>query len=204
MSVLTDLRNRGVKDTFFVVCDGLKGLPEVVGNVWPQAVVQTCIIHLIRNTFRLASRRDWDALKHDVKPIYTAVNAKAARPALNDLTEKWGTKYGAIIRLWNNTWEEFIPFRDYEVEIRRVLCSTNAIESLNARYRRAIKARGHFPTEQAALNCLYLMTRSPTPPDEARHDGPCGGSQRSTRSRSPSPIAGQQQKPTDENRRRHR
>jgi putative transposase len=78
MSVLTDLRNRGVKDTFFVVCDGLKGLPEVVGNVWPQAVVQTCIIHLIRNTFRLASRRDWDALKHDVKPIYTAVNATAA------------------------------------------------------------------------------------------------------------------------------
>ena len=75
MSVLTDLKNRGVTDVFFVVCDGLKGLPEVVGNVWPQAIVQTCIIHLIRNTFRLASKRDWDALKRDVKPIYTAVNA---------------------------------------------------------------------------------------------------------------------------------
>jgi transposase-like protein len=100
MSVLTDLRNRGVKDTFFVVCDGLKGLPEVVGNVWPLSTVQTCIIHLIRNTFRLASRRDWDAIKHDVKPIYTAVNADAARAALDELTEKWGTKYAAIIRLW--------------------------------------------------------------------------------------------------------
>ena len=158
MSVLTDLRNRGVKDTFFVVCDGLKGLPEVVGNVWPQTTVQTCIIHLIRNTFRLASRRDWDALRHDVKPIYTAVNANAARVALEELTEKWGTKYAAIIRLWNNAWEEFIPFLDYDVEIRTVLCSTNAIESLNARYRRAVKARGHFPTEQAALKCLYLVT----------------------------------------------
>jgi putative transposase len=163
MSVLTDLRNRGVKDTFFVVCDGLKGLPEVVGNVWPRAIVQTCIIHLIRNTFRLASRRDWDALKHDVRPIYTAVNADAARAALEELAEKWGAKYGAIIRLWTNAWEEFIPFLDYDVEIRTVICSTNAIESLNARYRRAVKARGHFPTEQAALKCLYLVTRSLDP-----------------------------------------
>jgi len=168
VSVLTDLRNRGVKDTFFVVCDGLKGLPEVVGNVWPLTTVQTCIIHLIRNTFRLASRRDWDALKHDVKPIYTAVNATAARAALEDLNEKWGSKYGAIIRLWNNAWEEFIPFLDYDVEIRTVLCSTNAIESLNARYRRAVKARGHFPTEQAAMKCLYLVTRSLDPTGQGR------------------------------------
>jgi putative transposase len=170
MSVLTDLRNRGVKDTFFVVCDGLKGLPEVVGNVWPLTTVQTCIIHLIRNTFRLASKRDWDAIRHDVKPIYTAVNAEAARAALEELSEKWGTKYAAIIRLWNNAWEEFIPFLDYDIEIRTVLCSTNAIESLNARYRRAVKARGHFPTEQAAMKCLYLVTRSldPTGRGQAR------------------------------------
>jgi transposase-like protein len=168
MSVLTDLRNRGVTDVFFVVCDGLKGLPEVVGNVWPQATVQTCIIHLIRNTFRLASKKDWDALKRDVKPIYTAVNATAARAALDELTDRWGTKYGAIIRLWNNAWEEFIPFLDYDVEIRTVICSTNAIESLNARYRRAVKARGHFPTEQAALKCLYLVTRSLDPTGQGR------------------------------------
>jgi putative transposase len=170
MSVLTDLRNRGVKDVFFVVCDGLKGLPEVVGNVWPQTIVQTCIIHLIRNTFRLASKRDWDALRRDVKPIYTAVNATAARAAFDQLADKWGNRYGAIVRLWDNAWQEFIPFLDYDLEIRRVLCSTNAIESLNARYRRAVKARGHFPSEQAALKCLYLVTRSldPTGAGQAR------------------------------------
>ena len=129
MSVLTDLRNRGVKDVFFVVCDGLKGLPEVVGNVWPQAIVQTCIIHLIRNTFRLTSRKYWDEIKRDVKPIYTAVNAAAARSAFDELAEKWGPRYPAVIRLWDNAWAEFIPFLDYDVEIRRVICSTNAIES---------------------------------------------------------------------------
>jgi putative transposase len=168
MSVLTDIRNRGVKDVFFLVCDGLKGLPEVVGNVWPLTTVQTCIIHLIRNTFRLASRRDHDALKRDLKPVYTAVNADAARVALDQLTETWGKRYGAVIRLWENAWEEFIPFLDYDVEIRTVICSTNAIESLNARYRRAIRARGHFPTEQAALKCLYLVTRSLDPTGTGR------------------------------------
>jgi putative transposase len=163
MAVLTDLKNRGVADVFFVVCDGLKGLPEVVGNVWPQAIVQTCIIHLIRNTFRLASKRDWDPVKRAIRPIYTAVNAEAARAALGELEAEWGQRYPAIIRLWRNAWTEFIPFLDYDTEIRTVLCSTNAIESLNARYRRAVKARGHFPTEQAALKCLYLVTRSLDP-----------------------------------------
>jgi putative transposase len=163
MSVLTDIKNRGVTDVFFLVCDGLKGLPEVVSNVWPLTTVQTCIIHLIRNTFRLASKRDWDALKRDVKPIYSAPNPTAARAALDELAEKWGSKYGAIIRIWESAWEEFIPFLDYDVEIRKVICSTNAIESLNARYRRAVRARGHFPTEQAALKCLYLVTRSLDP-----------------------------------------
>src|SRR5215469_8906923 len=168
LSVLTDLRNRGIKDVFFVVCDGLKGLPEVVGNAWPQAIVQTCIIHLIRNTFRLASKRDWDALKRGIKPIYTAVNAAAARAALDELAGTWGSRYPAIIRLWHNAWEEFIPFLDYDIEIRQVICTTNAIESLNARYRRAVKARGHFPTEQAALKCLYLVTRSLDPTGTGR------------------------------------
>ena len=119
--------------------------------------------HLIRNTFHLASKRDWDALRRDVKPIYTAVNAAAARAALEELAERWGQRYPAIIRLWHNAWEQFIPFLDYDIGIRQVICSTNAIESLNARYRRAVKARGHFPTEQAALKCLYLVTRSLDP-----------------------------------------
>jgi transposase-like protein len=168
MAVLTDLRNRGVKDVFFVVCDGLKGLPEVVGNAWPQAIVQTCIIHLIRNTFRLASKRDWDALKRAIKPIYTAVNGDAAAAALDELQDGWGQRYPAIIRLWRNAWEEFTPFLDYDIEIRQMICTTNAIESLNARYRRAVKARGHFPTEQAALKCLYLVTRSLDPTGTGR------------------------------------
>ncbi|MBQ0905617.1 IS256 family transposase [Micromonospora sp. U21] len=168
MSVLTDLRNRGVKDVFFLVCDGLKGLPEVVTNVWPRTIVQTCIIHLIRNTFRLTSRKYWDELKRDIKPIYTAVNATTARAAFDDLAEKWGGRYPAVIRLWDNAWAEFIPFLDYDLEIRTVICSTNAIESLNARYRRAVKARGHFPNEQAALKCLYLVTRSLDPTGAGR------------------------------------
>ena len=124
--------------------------------------------HLIRNTFHLASKRDWDALKRDVKAICMAVNAEAARAALDELAEKWGRRYGAVIRLWENAWTEFIPFLDYDVEIRKVICSTNAIESLNARYRRAVKARGHFPTEQAAIKCLYLVTRSLDPTGTGR------------------------------------
>jgi putative transposase len=163
MAVLTELRNRGVADVFFLVCDGLKGLPDSVNAVWPRTIVQTCLIHLIRNSFRFASRKYWDELSRDLKPIYTAVNADAAGAALDALEAKWGVRYPAIIRLWRNAWEEFIPFLDYDLEIRKVLCSTNAIESLNARYRRAVKARGHFPTEQAAMKCLYLVTRSLDP-----------------------------------------
>ena len=168
MSVLVDLKNRGIGDVFFVVCDGLKGLPEVVANVWPLAIVQTCIIHLIRNTFRLTSRADWDAMKRDIKLIYTAPNPGAAGAALEELEVKLGKKYSAVIRLWRNAWSEFVPFLDYDVEIRTVLCSTNAIESLNSRYRRAVRARGHFPTEQAALKCLYLVTRSLDPTGTGR------------------------------------
>ncbi len=153
---------------FFLVCDGLKGLPEVVGNVWPLTTVQTCIIHLIRGSFRLASKKYWDELKRDLKPIYTAPSPDAARNAFDTLKEKWGARYPAIIRLWGNAWEEFIPFLDYDVEIRKVICSTNAIESLNARYRRAVKARGHFPTEGTALKCLYLVTRSLDPTGKGR------------------------------------
>jgi putative transposase len=163
LAVLTDLRNRGVRDVFFVVCDGLKGLPDSVNAVWPEAIVQTCIIHLIRGSFRYASRKYWDELARDLRPIYTAPSAGAAELALDALEEKWGARYPAMINLWRNAWAEFIPFLDYDLEIRRVICSTNAIESLNARYRRAVKARGHFPSEQAAMKCLYLVTRSLDP-----------------------------------------
>jgi transposase-like protein len=168
MSVLIDPKNRGIRDVSFLVCDGLKGLPEAVANVWPQTIVRTCVVHLIRNTFRPASRRDWDAVKRDVKPIYSAPNPGAALVALADLEQKWGSKYGAMIRLWRNAWDEFVPFLDYDVEIRSMICPTNAIESLNARYRRAIRAGGHFPTEQAAMKCLYLVTRGLDPAGTGR------------------------------------
>jgi putative transposase len=117
-------------------------------------------------------------VKRDIKPIYTAPNPDAALAALDELEEKRGKKYAAMIRLWRNAWTEFTPFLDYDVEIRTMICSTNAIESLNARYRRAVRARGHFPTEQAAIKCLYLVTAAWTPPAQAAPDGRCAGNPR--------------------------
>jgi transposase-like protein len=146
-----------------VFCDGLKGLPESITTTGSFAQAQASILHLIRNTFRYASRKDWDALARDLRPVYTAPNAEMAALRFEDFAATWGARYPAIIKLWRSAWEEFIPFLDYDVEIRKIICSTNAIESLNARYRRAIRARGHFPTDQAALKCLYLVTRSLDP-----------------------------------------
>jgi transposase-like protein len=168
LAVLTDLKNRGVTDVCMVVCDGLRGLPESITTTWSFAQVQTCVLHLIRNTFRYASKADWEKLAKDLRPVYTAVNADQAALRFEEFAETWAGKYPAIITLWRNAWEEFIPFLDYDVEIRRVICSTNAIESLNARYRRAVRARGHFPTEQAALKCLYLVSRSLDPTGRGR------------------------------------
>lgn len=168
LAVLTELKNRGVTDTMFVVCDGLKGLPAVVETTWPDAIVQTCVIHLLRNSFRLVSRKHWDQIARDLRVVYTAATPKAARAEFDTFTDAWGQRYPALIRLWASAWEEFTPFLDYDVEIRRILFSTNAIESLNARYRRAVRARGHFPNEQAALKCLYLVTRSLDPTGRGR------------------------------------
>jgi putative transposase len=168
LAVLTDLKNRGVEDVCIVVCDGLKGLPDSITTTWSLAQVQACILHLIRNTFRYASRRDWEAIARDLKPVYTAANEQAAKARFDEFAEVWADRYPAIIRLWRQAWTEFVPFLDYDVEIRRVISSTNAIESINARYRRAVRARGHFPTEQAALKCLYLVTRSLDPTGKGR------------------------------------
>ena len=168
LGVLTEIKNRGVEDVCILVCDGLKGLPDSVTTVWPLTTVQACLLHLIRNTFRYASRRDWDAIGRQLRPIYTAPTAAAAGDRFAEFAEAWGGQYPAVVRLWQSAWEEFIPFLDYDVEIRRIICSTNAIEILNARYRRAVRARGHFPTEQAALKCLYLVTRSLDPTGRGR------------------------------------
>jgi putative transposase len=168
LAVLTELKNRGVEDVCIVVCDGLKGLPQAITTTWELAQVQTCVIHLIRNTFRYAARQDWDQIARDLKPVYTAVNAEQAEVRLEDFAEKWQAKYPAAVKLWRNAWNEFIPFLDYDVEIRKIICTTNAIESLNARYRRAVRARGHFPNDAAALKCLYLVTRSLDPTGRGR------------------------------------
>jgi putative transposase len=170
LQVLTELKNRGVQDVCIAVCDGLKALPDAITTVWELAVVQACIIHLIRNTFRFASRKYWDQIAHDLRPVYTAASEAEALARFEEFEEKWGTPYPAISRLWRNAWSEFVPFLDYDVEIRKIICSTNAIESINARYRRAVRTRGHFPSDQAALKCLYLVTRSldPTGKGKAR------------------------------------
>jgi len=168
--VLTEIKNRGVADVLMLVCDGLKGLPESVGNVWPQTIVQTCVVHLIRGSFRYAARQDWDKLARALRPIYTADTVAAAEDRFLEFTEVWGAKYPAIVRLWENAWPEFVPFLQFDKEIRRIVCTTNAIESVNARIRKAVKARGHFPNEQAALKCVYLavMALDPTGKGRAR------------------------------------
>ena len=168
LRVLTELKNRGVGDVCIVVCDGLKGLPDAIGEVWPKAVVQTCLIHLLRNSFKYASKADWPALAKQLKPVYTAPSEQAALDAFAEFSGKWERKYPAIVRLWTNAWSEFVPFLAFNIEIRKIVCTTNAIESLNARFRRAVNARGHFPTEQSALKILYLTITSLDPTGKGR------------------------------------
>ncbi len=170
LHVLTELKNRGVADVLMVVCDGLTGLPDAITTVWPQTITQTCVVHLLRNSFRYAGRQHWAAIAKALKPVYTAPTEAAARERFAEFTEAWGGRYPAIVRLWDNAWAEFVPFLAFDPEIRRVICSTNAIESVNARIRRAVKARGHFPNEQAALKCVYMaiMSLDPTGTGRAR------------------------------------
>jgi putative transposase len=168
LRVLTEVKNRGVADCCIVVCDGLKGLPDAVGAVWPQTIVQTCIVHLLRNSFRYASRKDWSQIAKDLKPVYTAPSEAAALDRFAEFAGKWEKRYPAIIGLWTNAWAEFVPFLQFDNEIRTVICTTNAIESINARIRRAVNARGHFPTEQAALKCIYLAIMSLDPTGKGR------------------------------------
>jgi putative transposase len=118
LSVLTEIKHRGTVDVCIVVCDGLKGLPDAINTVWSRAVVQTCVIHLLRNTFRYASRKYWDQIARDIRPVYTAATEAAAKERFTEFTEKWGAQYPAITQLWENAWSEFVPFLDYDVEIR--------------------------------------------------------------------------------------
>ncbi len=168
LQVLTEIKNRSVADACMVVCDGLSGLPDAVGHVLSRALVQTCVVHLLSNSFRYAARQDWDKIAKALRPVYTAPTESAAMERWLEFAEAWGAKYPAIVRLWENAWPEFVPFLQFDPEIRKVVCSTNAIESVNARIRRAVKARGHFPNEQAALKCVYLAVTSLGPTGKGR------------------------------------
>jgi putative transposase len=122
----------------------------------------------LHNSFRYASKKDWPGIARDLKPVYTAPTEAAALDRLAEFSAAWEDRYPAIVKLWNNAWSEFIPFLNFDPEIRTIICTTNAIESLNARFRRAVKTRGHFPNEQAALKCLYLVVCSLDPTGKGR------------------------------------
>jgi transposase-like protein len=129
--VLTEIKNRGVEDICMLVCDGLKHLPEAVNSVWAKTIVQTCIVHLMRNSFKYSARQDWDGISRALKPVYQAATVEAAEERFLEFTETWGAKYPAIVRLWSNAWAEFVPFLQFDREIRRIVCTTNAIVILS-------------------------------------------------------------------------
>jgi putative transposase len=171
LNVLTQLKNRGLRDALIVCCDGLTGLPAAINTVWPAAIVQTCVIHLIRSSMKYVTYQDRKKAAADLKPIYTAVNEAEALAALDRLRGEWGQRYPGLIAAWERAWAEFIPFLDFDSDLRRVIYTTNAIESINFQLRKLTKTRGHFPTDAAAIKLLYLGIRR----IEGRHidgDGP--------------------------------
>jgi transposase-like protein len=168
LQVLTEIKNRGAADVLMLVCDGLTGLPDAVNTVWPATIVQSCVVHLLRNSFRYAARQDWEKIAKALRPVYTAPTEETALERFVEFTDAWSGKYPAIVRLWEAAWAEFVPFLQFDVEIRRIVCTTNAIESINARIRKAVRARGHFPTDQAALKCVYLAVMSLDPTGTGR------------------------------------
>ena len=160
LTVLSELKSRGVADVCIVCCDGLTGLPDAIGVVWPAATVQLCVVHLIRASLRYASKKDWGPLTRDLRTIYTATDQAAAEAGLEAFADAWGQHYPAIVRLWRTHWAEFTPFLAFPPEVRRVIYTTNLIESINARLRKVTRNRGQFPSEQAALKVLYLAVRN--------------------------------------------
>ena len=155
--MLTEIRNRGVEDVIFVCCDGLKGLPDAIEATWPQANVQTCVVHLIRASLRFASWKDRRLIVPLLRPIYTAATAEAAADALDTLELEIGDRYPGIVALWRNSWERFTPFLAYPAVIRKIVYTTNMIESVNYQLRKVTKTRGHFPDDDAALKLLRLV-----------------------------------------------
>ena len=163
MKVFNDLKTRGVQDILIAVTDGLKGMPEALGAVLPATTLQTCIVHLIRNSLDFASWKDRKALAAAIKPIYTAVSAEAAQAGLDAFEAgPWGQKYPTVVSAWRRAWDKVIPLFAFPPEVRRVIYTTNAIESVNARLRKIIKTRGHFPSDDAATKLIWLALRNIT------------------------------------------
>ncbi len=163
MQILSELKQRGIRDILICCVDGLKGFPEAIEAIFPQTTVQTCIVHLIRHSLKYVPRRQYDQVVKDLRPIYTAVDADAALAALEAFDEKWGQQLSPIVQAWRSAWEYVIPFLAFPEEVRRVIYTTNAIEALNRQLRKAIKTKGHFPNEEAARKLIYLAVTNATP-----------------------------------------
>jgi putative transposase len=158
--VCAELRNRGVRDVLIVCCDGLTGFPEAIEATWPQSTVQTCVVHLLRAAMRFVSYGDRKTIAAALKPIYTAPTAEAAEAELMEFAESGlGRKYPAAVMTWRNAWDRFIPFLEFPPELRKIIYTTNAIESLNYQLRKIIKNRGHFPSDDAVIKLLWLAIR---------------------------------------------
>ena len=159
-NVLTEIRNRGTKDILILCCDGLTGLPGAVNSVYPETVVQTCVVHLLRTAMKYASYSDRKTMAKDMRPIYTAATVEAAELAMEAFAQAWGTKAPGAVLAWRNAWEDFTPFLAFTPEIRRVIYTTNQIESINYQLRKITKTRGSFPTAEAAIKLVYLGIRN--------------------------------------------
>lgn len=160
MRVMTELKNRGVADILIAVVDGLKGFPEAITAVFPKTVVQTCIVHLIRYSMQFASWKERKAIAKALRPIYGATSAEAAAAALDDFEAgTWGKKYPPIVASWRRKWSEVIPFFAFSTEVRKIIYTTNAIESLHSQVRKTIRNKGHFPNDEAAIKLIYLSLR---------------------------------------------
>jgi putative transposase len=158
LRVMNELKTRGVEDVLIAIVDGLKGFPEAITAVFPQAQVQTCVVHTIRHSLAFVSYKDRRAVAAALKQIYKAKDADAGKLALDDFANgPWGKKYPAIVQSWCRNWPEVIPFFAFPDDVRRIMYTTNAIESLNAKLRRAVRTRGHFPTDESALKLLFLV-----------------------------------------------
>ncbi len=156
LDMLTELKNRGLTDILFVCCDGLTGLPQAIEAVFPKAVVQTCIVHMIRASLRYVPQKQRKQVVTALREIYSAPSEEAAHLALEAFDQAWGKTYPSVTKTWKTRWAEVVPFLAYPAEIRRILYTTNAIESLNFQLRKVLRSKGNFPTDESVLKILYL------------------------------------------------